>query len=212
MLIKGSTAMKYGRQGRPHPTIFKLSPSEDALMWEGKKTLAYKLQNKPRLRSINLADALDVLVGHESAVFRRYAGTAGAHAHLSLSLLLLSAATDYDEADGDPAPSAGVAKETLDLSFDDDETFGYWYAAQPSPSSTCPAHPLTAASTRERASHAGVFEGARASALSRRATAIGRSLLTRAASSLARLRQGRRAARPPRRERCARGGGGARAQ
>ena len=131
LLKRGSHVMKYGRQGRPHPTTFRLSESERTLSWESKKGLASKLTGKVELASIELADVLELLVGQESPVFRRHANTAsstGGSSHLSLSLLLLRA---IDGGDGEEAAAAGATKEreTLDISFDDEEAFGYWVAA-----------------------------------------------------------------------------------
>jgi len=120
LLKRGSQAMKYGRQGRPHPITFRLSESEEEILWESKKTLL-----GTRQKSICLGDVLSLEVGQESAVFRRACmkGVKGIHAtentHLSLSLLMIP----MDE------PSGDAERETLDLSFADEETFGYWVAA-----------------------------------------------------------------------------------
>ena len=84
LLKRGSQVMKYGRAGRPHPTVFKLSADEEEITWEGKKGL---LGSKAK-RSIWLADVLALDVGQESAVFRRQQQPSE-QAHLSLSLLLL---------------------------------------------------------------------------------------------------------------------------
>ena len=116
LLKRGSMVMKYGRQGKPHPTTFTLSQDENELFWESKKGLASALSSR-KPRSVSLADALQLDVGQESAVFRRNVTNAAASdkAHLSLSLLLLPAVEEEVSGSGQ--------RETLDISFDDEEIF-----------------------------------------------------------------------------------------
>lgn len=122
LLRRGSAVKKYGRQGRPHTTTFWLSADETTLGWVGKGGLLGKR------RAVAVADVVEVLEGQQSAVFKKLSGegkggerkaslserSLGAE-HLSLSLRLRGGGNDQ--------------KETLDLSCDDEETFGLWVAA-----------------------------------------------------------------------------------
>ena len=69
----------------------------------------------------------------ESKVFALHKGAVGEaaadKAHVSLTLVLLGNLPTMPTADGgEPAPKV-EARETLDVSFDDEETFGLWVAA-----------------------------------------------------------------------------------
>ena len=57
LLKKGSRVMKYGRQGKPHPTMFTLAASADRLMWEGKKSgIGTLVGGASRVRHLELCD------------------------------------------------------------------------------------------------------------------------------------------------------------
>ena len=110
LLKRGSTVKKYGRQGKPHATLFRLSDDETLLGWEGRGL------NKLKRRAVRICDLVELLVGHESVVFLE-ARAPGAE-HMSMSLRLLKAQRPDDD-----------DRDTLDLSCDDEETFGLWVAA-----------------------------------------------------------------------------------
>ena len=76
MLKHGCTAHKYGRSGRPHTVAFKLSQDERTLSWQGKrKSLGGRLPLPGTdERSVALSAVSQLLVGRESAVFRRQSG------------------------------------------------------------------------------------------------------------------------------------------
>ena len=111
LLKRGSTVKKYGRQGKPHATLFRLSDDESILGWEGRGL------NKLKRRAVRVCDLVELHVGHESTVFLE-ARAPGAE-HMSMSLRLLKAQSRADD----------DARDTLDLSCDDEETFGLWVAA-----------------------------------------------------------------------------------
>ena len=110
LLKRGSIVKKYGRQGKPHATLFRLSDDETLLGWEGRGL------NKLKRRAVRICDLVELLVGHESVVFLE-ARAPGAE-HMSMSLRLLKAQRPDDD-----------DRDTLDLSCDDEETFGLWVAA-----------------------------------------------------------------------------------
>tara|TARA_B110001452_G_C15201187_1_gene416862 strand:- start:837 stop:1427 length:591 start_codon:yes stop_codon:yes gene_type:complete len=114
LLRRGSVVKKYGRQGKPHETLFKLSADETVLAWEG-----HGLKRLKR-RAVQVADLEELCVGHESDVFQRLASSdhMQAAAHMSLTLKMAS-----------ESERAAKGRETLDLSCDDEETFGLWVAA-----------------------------------------------------------------------------------
>ena len=112
LLRGGSVVKKYGRQGKPHETLFKLSGDETVLAWEG-----HGLKRLKR-RAVQVADLEELCVGHESDVFQRLASRETAVAHMSLTLKMAS-----------QSERAIKGRETLDLSCDDEETFGLWVAA-----------------------------------------------------------------------------------
>ena len=71
---------------------------------------------------------LDLLVGRETAIFQRRANDTGKE-HLSLSLVLRAALPAPPSADMSESDSGASGRESLDVSFDDEETFGLWVAA-----------------------------------------------------------------------------------
>ena len=137
LLKAGSVVIKHGRHGRPRPVLFTLSSDESLLSWEPRtrnasfSRVAQGMRrvsvSKERPRRVCLEDALSLLVGRESEVFHRRANeSSGGGEGLSLSLVLkLPAALDEGVADEHPTDG----RPTLDLSFEDDETFGLWVAA-----------------------------------------------------------------------------------
>ncbi|KAL3926170.1 MAG: hypothetical protein SGPRY_003422 [Prymnesium sp.] len=78
---KGIQVVKFDRTGVPRLTTFKISEDETQICWEG------KLKHK----SIELADVVELLVGHESAVFQRTSLRVPPAEHLSSSLVLTGA-------------------------------------------------------------------------------------------------------------------------
>ena len=136
MLKKGCVALKFGKQGTPHGTTFKLSDDERTLSWVGSGLVA-KLVPKGEKRQVELRQVKRLLVGRESAVFLRFTGPDPGLAHLSVSLRfgegddsVLGGGSSRDSF-GSSASSASTVPErdTLDLSFADEEVFGLWVAA-----------------------------------------------------------------------------------
>ena len=147
LLQGGTTVLKYGREGKPHATQFRLSEDRAKLIWRGKRSsIVGKLASKEE-KSVELHRVNHFLVGRESAVFKRFnderqrssslesgnwadevhedsvdeqrvARRAPGREHLSLSLQF-----------GWAAASVGKQRDTLDLSFEDEESFGLWVAA-----------------------------------------------------------------------------------
>ena len=130
-LMRGLPVLKYGRQGKPHKTILRLSEDEAYLLWDA-SGIAAKLVKRGRKerRRIFLADVLEILVGQESMVFHRIK-EAGAAEHVSLTLLLMPALPDPPSSDA-AEPCAPLKREdraTLDFSCLDEEQFGLCVAA-----------------------------------------------------------------------------------
>ena len=146
MLINGSTALKYGREGKPHATHFLLTADRACLTWKGRSgSVVGKFAASRRSRSVELKRVAHFLVGRESAVFKRFQDDrqrrsslgsnwgddclednleeqqrktkAPGKEHLSLSLQF------------ERGPHTKDGRDTLDLSFEDEETFGLWVAA-----------------------------------------------------------------------------------
>ena len=77
-----------------------------------------------------MSDVVELLVGRESAVFkRRKDKDKDDNEHLSLSLVTKGALPAPPSADGEDEPDPTGGRETLDVSFDSDENFGLWLAA-----------------------------------------------------------------------------------
>ena len=125
-LKKGATVLKHGRSGDPQKTLFHLSADERSITWT-RQGLA-KFRRKSIERQVQVSDIVEVLIGHESEVFKRHGDSAGA-AHLSFSLVLRRALpalpTEMTE-DGDLSTQE---RQTLDLSCSDEESMGMWLAA-----------------------------------------------------------------------------------
>ena len=136
LLKQGVLVIKYGRQGKPHQTMLRLTESEDVLKWEGRSTVAGKLSSvlaKDSERFVALAAVRQLLIGRESTVFRSanwkdrlgVDATAG-RPECSLSLVIdpmrhaLSRGVTADQL----FKEAGSARQSLDVSFQDDMVFG----------------------------------------------------------------------------------------
>ena len=140
MLKQGSTVKKYGRAGKPHNTLFRLSEDESMLGWEGRGL-------KLKRRAVRICDLVELRVGQESAVFQRIASSTelGA-AHMSMTLLLKAHPTPSYPRPSPPRPArhrllAPHLPASLHLTSDGEQ--------QPLPSPrTTPAAPRPRADTR----------------------------------------------------------------
>ena len=159
LLKSGCMALKYGKHGQPHATRFTLTPDDKMLKWEG-AGLVGKLIPKGERRAIELATVTRLLVGRESQVFERFRGvvkdaTKAGIPHLSISLKLDPSgggrygAGPYSRSSSsfsnDPLDRPSSARETLDVSFDDETVFGLWVAALRElipPAALLPTEPL----------------------------------------------------------------------
>ena len=73
MLMNGTTALKYGREGKPHATDFRLTEDGMTLTWKGKRSsVVGKLAAAKESKSVELRFVAHFLVGRESAVFKRF--------------------------------------------------------------------------------------------------------------------------------------------
>ena len=141
LLKSGAVALKHGRAGgRPKETVFTLSADETELLWAPKHAgltsgLVRRMSTSgsagEKVRRINVDEVVELLVGRETAVFHRSSSTAGGLEHLSLSLKLMgSLPPPPSEADmSAPVEQHLAGRESLDLSFESEETFGLWVAA-----------------------------------------------------------------------------------
>ena len=198
MLKTGCVALKYGRQGKPHPATFKLSDDETVLSWEDGRggltstfsNLAGKMANKRR--SVRISCVAELLVGAESNVFRRCTDTDDGDGSLCLSLLIdaepPAAPTSKAVASlGALASSFGAGshplvageKDSLDVRVTDELTFARWVAA---------LHALLAASAEAAAGGVAAEEARRTAALARSAPALHEELIRREAAMEAELR------------------------
>jgi len=135
LLKKGSTAVKYSRKGKPRSATFKLSKDEAVLSWTGARAAGLMGSG----RSVVLADVVELVIGNQSGVFQRSIQRAAEEAnpievpaHLCFSLILIGAMPRPPSEMDDEAESAeplNTDRTTLDISLDDEETFGYWVAA-----------------------------------------------------------------------------------
>lgn len=147
LLKRGCVATKYTKKGWPRRTKFKLTEDETALTWEGNSCAVIKLG---LARRVLMADAVEVLVGGQSAVFARHRQRAAAPSsprtlhldrhlhdhvapqHLSLSLVMLASLPLPPSEMGDGGTAtihSSAQRETLDISLDGEEDFGLWVAA-----------------------------------------------------------------------------------
>lgn len=129
MLKQGCSASKYGRSGKPHVVAFRLSEDERTLSWKGtgmRESLGVKDERRAALSSV-----AHLLVGRESAVFKRFQDDRQKAGRLSRS-------NYFEETEERQlSPSAGKRgagklhlslslqfgrndeRDTLDVSFDD---------------------------------------------------------------------------------------------
>jgi len=142
LLKSGCVAAKFGKQGTPHATTFTLSLDERTLSWAARGVVSGLL---PRSRAVDLRHVSRLLVGRESAVFERYRGrlSAPGRDYLSLSLRFHEGGSGASASSSPPAQykvrggmgpagggvEPGSRRESLDVSFDDEVTFGLWVAA-----------------------------------------------------------------------------------
>ncbi|EOD39967.1 hypothetical protein EMIHUDRAFT_223176 [Emiliania huxleyi CCMP1516] len=117
LLKSGCVAVKFGEQGTPHATTFTLSLDERTLSWAARGVVS---------------------------VFKRYRGrlSAPGRDHLSLSLRFHEGGSGASASSSPPAQykvrggigpagggvEPGSRRESLDVSFDDEVTFGLWPA------------------------------------------------------------------------------------
>eukprot|EP00966_Prymnesium_polylepis_P336576 7391642-Prymnesium_polylepis.1 len=138
MLQRGCEAVKYSRSGKPRKAIFHLSSDESTLSWEaGHYGLSAPVKMvKGERRNVKITEILALLPGQESKVFMLHKDAVGEDisaekAHVSLTLMLLGHLPAMPAMEGEQrsATKAAETRETLDLSFDDEETFGLWVVA-----------------------------------------------------------------------------------
>ena len=147
MLHSGAVALKYGRKGKPHQALFKLTEDETALSWEdergGLSGLAGKVTTK-RCRSIRISDIAGLLIGADSKIFQRN-GATDCDASLCLSLLVAPAGSAALASEEPATPRAAVTprvltprmgndadqpeRASLDIRCPDDITLARWVAA-----------------------------------------------------------------------------------
>ena len=89
LLKQGCKVQKYTQNhAKAKLTTFKLSDDERTLSWEGEGVGGMLSSLSGKRRSIELADILEVVVGHEGALFRDGEESSG-QANLALSLILM---------------------------------------------------------------------------------------------------------------------------
>ena len=103
LLRRGSTVKKYGRQGKPHATLFRLSADESMLAWEGHGL------NKLKRRAVRVADMVELLVGQQSTVFQQIADSPEAGAAMRAE----RAALEREAKAAQTRPGAGDGDELL---------------------------------------------------------------------------------------------------
>jgi hypothetical protein len=127
LLKQGCKVQKYSQNhAKATLTTFRLSDDERTLLWdrEGVGGMLSSLSGKRR--SIELADILEVVVGHEGALFRDGEESSG-QANLALSLILMPSLPEAPEcSDGGKPEAKPEERAALDLAFTDDEQFGLW--------------------------------------------------------------------------------------
>ena len=198
MLKLGTTALKFGRQGRPHPAIFRLSDDEAVLSWEDGRSgitgslsaLAGSAMGKKR--SVRIAECAMLLVGAESEVFRRSYEGDSSDTSLCFSLLIDDGSSRSDEADSSAGPAAlnkdthshshsqaALNKDTLDVRCADDVSFALWVAA---------LHVLLADAADAAAGGMAAEQERRARALARSAPRLHKELIDRETAAAAELK------------------------
>jgi len=132
-------AIKYTRTGKPRETKFKLSDDEQMLSWEGGHgglTAPVKMVRGER-RSIQITEILEVMLGMESKVFSLHKDRVGGAdeipmAHVSMTLVLVGSLPSLpmgEEEELGRTKTTFEMRESLDISFNDEEVFGLWVAA-----------------------------------------------------------------------------------
>jgi len=136
MLKRGSKATKYTRNGVPRETTFRLSDDEQTLSWDGGHgglTAPIKMARGER-RSIKITEVLEMMLGMESKIFSLHRDQTGMNehpmAHVSMTLVLVGSLPSFPGEEDDMERTKNFnLRETLDLSFKDEEVFGLWVAA-----------------------------------------------------------------------------------
>ena len=129
LLKQGCKVQKYSQNHtKVTLTTFNLSSDERTLSWdrEGVGGMLSSLSGKRR--SIALADVLEVVVGHEGALFLhdQEQPSQSLQTNLALSLILLPSLPETP--DGGKPEAKAEERAALDLAFTDDEQFGLWLA------------------------------------------------------------------------------------
>ena len=126
LLKKGTEATLHERGGRATSRYsFTLSDNETTLSWSRRGSL---LGSR---RSLRLSEVVEVIPCDTTFRARNISGSVMPAApneglHLTLTLLLLRA---LPSTPSDEVLDCGQQKEMIDLSFEDEETFGLWVAA-----------------------------------------------------------------------------------
>ena len=173
MLKRGAAAIKFGRNGKGHEAVFRLSQDETVLSWEDSRSgLAGSLSSLAgsvmgKKRSVRIADCASLLVGAESEVFRRSIEGEG---DVSLCLSLLIASTDE---------SGSKEKDSLDVRCTDDVSFAHWVAA---------LNVLLADAANAAAGGIGAEQERRARSLARSAPRLHKELIDRETAAEAELK------------------------
>ena len=190
MLIAGASALKYGRQGKPHAVLAKLSSDLQSLSWERTGGLGSKLgalskwgSGGDKARCVQLGDMVEILTGADSRVLQRFSGGGGSGGggsnlfgkdggggvdeRFCLSLVFAS-------------HEQGAQRDTLDFQLPDEGSFALWVAA---------LYGLLALHS-DSASDGGAAERAhrRELALARAAPALHQQLVAREEEAMAELR------------------------
>lgn len=133
LLKQGCKVQKYSQNhAKVTLTTFTLSSDERTLSWDGVGVGGMLSSLSGKRRSIELADILEVFVGHEGALEGAPSLQDSLQTNLALSLIMMpslpetpegAAAASRDE--GKPEAKA-EERAALDLAFTDDEQFGLW--------------------------------------------------------------------------------------
>ena len=131
LLKAGVVAIKHGRHGKPHPTRLYLSSDDEVLAWE--RMGGSRIMGRDD-RTVAIAAIRAVHVGRESAVFRRASWQertgidkrGGGAPEYSLTLIIdpMRHAVSKGVSPDKLFKEASTARNTLDVSFNDDTTFG----------------------------------------------------------------------------------------
>jgi len=134
LLKGGCEAIKYTRNGKPRQTKFRLSDDEQTLSWDGGHgglTAPVKMARGER-RHIKITEILEIMLGMESKIFSLHKDQMGSNshpmAHVSMTLVLIGSLPSFPGQE-DSRKGNFEMRETLDLTFKDEEIFGLWVAA-----------------------------------------------------------------------------------